>query len=291
MSIEGTPSTAPGVEDRLEAIEGRLEEIAVLLGSLVARPRAKRDRVAHASTIEAPLQTSGADFETRVDDPSVGVAADYSATSTTMLIAFAGMRLQMGMPPFEFFSLTQGLPVKRLFVRDPEHVWYHRGVPGYGRSIDELAARLREQIDQQDVDRVVVAGNSAGGYAALLFGTLLEADVVLSFSPKTFLISDDLHAIGDHRRDVNLDRLASTGGPDPRYADLGTALPALDNGKTRYELHYGSSMKLDEHHAKRVAHTPRLTLHPYPHDRHDLIRLLRGNGELSRLLISALETG
>jgi len=176
-------------------------------------------------------------------------------------------------------------------VRDAHQVWYHRGVPGYGRSIDELAARLREEIDQQDVDRVVVAGNSAGGYAALLFGTLLEADVVLSFSPKTFLISDDLHAIGDHRRDVNLNRLASAGGPDPRYVDLGTALPALDNGKTRYELHYASSMKLDDHHARRVAQTPRLTLHPYPHGGHELIRLLRRNGALSRLLTSALDTG
>ena len=39
-------------------------------------------------------------------------------------------------------------------------------------------------LDEQDVERLVMIGSSAGGYAALAFGALLQADLVLSFSPR-----------------------------------------------------------------------------------------------------------
>ena len=51
--------------------------------------------------------------------------------------------------------------------------WYHCGTPEHGATIDAVAESLRVLIAAHRVERLVTAGNSAGAYAALLFGTLL----------------------------------------------------------------------------------------------------------------------
>jgi hypothetical protein len=286
------------VEERLAAVEARLSELEGALAAATGVDRravkaanraAKRARRAPGGRPSQPASVTDGEFAQLIEDPSVGVAADFSAASTTALLAFGGMALKMGMPPFEFFALTRELPVKRLYVRDIHQAWYHRGVPGYGDTIDDLAVRLRELIDEQGVQRLVVAGNSAGGYGALLFGTLLQADVVLSFSPQTILDRSVLAAIDDHRWDVKLNRLEAAGGPDPRFTDLGAALPALANGVTRCEVHYAAPLALDAHHANRVAAVPGLRLHAHPEGGHSVIRLLRRTGELSQVLARALQ--
>src|SRR3954454_10275873 len=112
-----------------------------------------------------------------MNDPTIGVGRDFSKSSTKMLLTFAPFAPQPRIPGFLLFQSTMGLPVKRLFVRDPLSIWYQRGVPGFGDTIDEVAESLRAYIEHSEVERLVVIGPSAGGYAALLIGTMLGADV------------------------------------------------------------------------------------------------------------------
>ena len=123
-------------------------------------------------------------FREGLERPEVALSIDMSSDSRTLLIAFGGMVGRIGMPPFEFFALTGELPIKRLFVRDLRQAWYHRGIPGYGDTLADCAESLRRLIGDHDVDRVLTTGNSAGGYAALVFGALLGAETVLCFAPK-----------------------------------------------------------------------------------------------------------
>src|SRR5690349_12476934 len=106
--------------------------------------------------------------------PAGSLVVDFSTESDVLLIAFAGMRGMVGMPPFEFFNVvsTLDVPVKRAFVRDLRQAWYHLGTPGLGETIDEIAVALRGVVAAAAVRRVVTVGYSAGGYAAILFGTL-----------------------------------------------------------------------------------------------------------------------
>ena len=60
------------------------------------------------------------------EDP---MSVDMSDASSTLLIAFGGLRGRIGMPPFEFLRLTGEIPVKRVFVRDLRQAWYHEGLP------------------------------------------------------------------------------------------------------------------------------------------------------------------
>src|SRR4029450_10827749 len=151
-------------------------------------------------------------------DPQLGVGHELTSSSTTMLIAFAAMSHNRP-PPFHFFEFTTGLPVKRLMVRDPNRVWYQHGVPGFGSTIDEVAASLRMLIDEQGAERLVAMGSSAGGYAALAFGSLLEADLVLSFSPQTTLDRAWREEVGDDRWRGHFKNLDALGGPDPKWVD------------------------------------------------------------------------
>src|SRR3954453_9099216 len=117
-------------------------------------------------------------------DPELSVGYELSSPSSTMLIAFAALSA-FRPPPFHLFDFTSGFEVKRLLVRDPTRVWYHRGIPRFGDTIDKAAASLRALLDDLGVERLVTLGSSAGGYAALVFGALLDADLALSFSPQT----------------------------------------------------------------------------------------------------------
>src|SRR5207237_4033496 len=98
-------------------------------------------------------------------DTGVAVSLDMGHESSTLLLTFGGMKSLAGLASFEFVNLTAGLPVKRLFVRDPRQSWYHRGMPQHGTTLASVVDSVGELLSDHDVERLVVAGNSAGGYA------------------------------------------------------------------------------------------------------------------------------
>jgi hypothetical protein len=226
----------------------------------------------------ASLETGGDPLNIEMDDDS-----------RTLLVAFGGMLGRMGIPPFEFFRLAGGIPVKRLFVRDLHQAWYHRGLPGYGTTLTSVAQSLRELIGRYDVDRLVVTGNSAGGYAALVFGTLLDADVVLCFAPQTVLDLDVLDAIGDHRWDDRLRPLVDGDVLDQDWVDVGPALARTARGTTRYEVYFDESLSVDRDHVERLAGVQNLRLYRFGRGAHHVVGSLRDSGALSLILQRALQ--
>lgn len=213
---------------------------------------------------------------------------DMRRGSSTLLIAFGGMASLVGVLPFELFKATTGIPVKRLFVRDLRQAWYHLGVPEHGDSVEAFAASLRELIARHQVRRLVVAGNSAGGYAALLFGALLGADVALCFAPQTVIDLDVLAGMDDHRYDKRLQELAETDALERRWLDLAEALPTLEYAGTRFETYFDDGFAADRTHAERIADVAGVRLHRRSGGKHSVALKLRASGELSRIMRDAL---
>jgi pimeloyl-ACP methyl ester carboxylesterase len=234
------------------------------------------------------IRFGGDRFRRGLEDPQAPLSSDLDADSRTLLLAFGGMAGELHMPPFEFFSLTGEMPVKRLFVRDLRRAWYHRGVPRHGESIAAVADSLGELVAAQPVQRLVVVGSSAGGYAALLFGALLGADTVLSFGPQTTLDRGQLAAIGDRRWDERLGELRAAGEFDPEWADLRRVLPEARRAETACEIHYDEEFALDRAHAEHLGDLPGLSLHPFPGGEHRVARAMRDSGDLERALARAL---
>lgn len=86
---------------------------------------------------------------------------------------------------------------KVIFLRDVTKQWYFEGINKNINTIEKLVCFLEEQTCGL---KVICVGNSAGGYAATLFGCLLNASHVFNFSGQFSLL--DLLKI-EHERTLN----------------------------------------------------------------------------------------
>jgi hypothetical protein len=72
---------------------------------------------------------------------------------------------------------------------DPDQYCYHKGIRGLSTDIDSTVKYLRERIGDR-YKKVIFMGLSGGGYAAILFGSLLNINHVVAFYPSTQLIEN-----------------------------------------------------------------------------------------------------
>ncbi|MBI2311659.1 MAG: hypothetical protein HYU77_04055 [Betaproteobacteria bacterium] len=241
-----------------------------------------------------PEQPAGGDapggFEGGLAATTSPVAMDLAADSRTLLVAFGGIAGALGMPPFEFFNLCREVDTKKIFVRDLRQAWYHQGLPGIADDIGGIAAFLREKIAGAGVDRVVLVGNSMGGYAAIVFGLLLEADEVHAFGPQTFI--DRLNRLWhrDARWPEQMRRVHRARG-GRKYFDLKKLLQARRGSRCRINVYYSPAHPLDKRHAERLGNFPNVSLHPFAEGGHVVIRHLRDSGALKRIILGSLRRG
>jgi pimeloyl-ACP methyl ester carboxylesterase len=84
---------------------------------------------------------------------------------------------------FEWQNIAQSCKAdffKIIFVRDIKKTWYVEGISATHSTIESVHRLLAEE--RVGVDELICVGNSAGGFAAMLFGTLLKAKVIYSIS-------------------------------------------------------------------------------------------------------------
>lgn len=112
----------------------------------------------------------------------------------TIIIAFAGGAIK-NVVKFEFVNfLSKHYPeLEKHFYIDLYAAWYHKGIGGISSDIDTTTNYLKEQI--KDFKQVIFIGASSGGYAAILFGSLLNIDTVIAFKPQTQIPSNNLKNI------------------------------------------------------------------------------------------------
>jgi hypothetical protein len=71
-----------------------------------------------------------------------------------------------------------------IFVKDELQIWYTL-------NCDYIVDRLKQEIAKfSQKPRIICLGQSAGGYAALLFGNLLNADKIIAISPQIKCFTD-----------------------------------------------------------------------------------------------------
>lgn len=80
---------------------------------------------------------------------------------------------------FEWYHLRIKKAYKHIFVRDVFKQWYLMGVNAKINTPEKLTDFLRKETEGYNI---VTVGSSAGGYAAILHGSLLNAKYVLAFN-------------------------------------------------------------------------------------------------------------
>ncbi|MEM1149131.1 MAG: hypothetical protein AAGI03_01030 [Pseudomonadota bacterium] len=177
---------------------------------------------------------------------------------------------------FSFTRRTQDLPINRLFLRDNFGLWYQRGLQGVSKDAETTANYLKGFIAKGSYDRVSCLGISAGGYAALLFGAMLDADVVHSISPRS-LLHPDAEAFSDRNRhgvNVSLQELKELPESTQKFFDLADFLNTSPTGAQTRVVHFDPANELDRFHALRLAGCPAVTFKKHTGGGHALGKLV-----------------
>lgn len=211
-----------------------------------------------------------------MDDPSARMLPvermEKGATKT--LIAFGGMASGLSLPPREFFRSLRSETMNLIFVKDFRQCWYQKGLLGKTEDIDGTVAYLKTVIPDTTRELITV-GASAGGYAAIRFGTALDADRVLAFSPQTLIDEETVGVFGKHC----LHELPY--GSDD--LDLGKLLEK-QQGKTQIEVYYGKHNNRDRRSVERIR--PYVKEFAYETDEHLVASFLKADGTLQEILDS-----
>jgi len=230
------------------------------------------------------------DFDAKLQEKAEAIAQDFSSGSKVLLVALGGFAGGMGIPPFEFFKITSDLDTNRVFIRDLPQAMYHRRLPGAGGGVDGIVKVLKEKIDENGIERVVVVGNSGGGYASLLMGALLEADEVIAFSPVTFIGPLARLVHGDRRAPRLFFRAYLSPDRNWGYFDLKNVLREHGH-KTAFHIYYchtGHLGRLDTLHATRLQDFPNVNVYRFDKGGHNLVKLLRDDNMLDGILRRAI---
>jgi hypothetical protein len=175
-----------------------------------------------------------------------------------LFLSFGGVRMGAGIPPAEFHASLRGRDVPGYFIKDFRQSWYQEGLLGHSTDIAGTEAVLRALVARHSPKHVVTLGVSSGGYAAILFGTLLGVDRVAAFSP---------HTAVDHEV-VKL--YAGFDTPPPEQFVSGkdsTSLAAVLKAQSRLPeitVYYGDGQALDVRNAESLRGIPGVTLAPQP---------------------------
>lgn len=213
-----------------------------------------------------------------------------------LVIAFAHVDWG-GIARFDFFRRLRrlearaGRPINLILVRDARNAWYHRGIPGLGDDVDQVAAALANIVRAIGPSRVVTLGQSMAGYAAIMFGTLLGADAAVAFGPLSFLSAQEALLYHELRWLPVFQQLEAD-PPPVRYFDL-PALCRERGGRTRLDIIFGTkpdaggteSVNLDAMHAHQFSGLPHCVLHPFPEAGHTVVKYLIDRGLIDDLLL------
>lgn len=90
---------------------------------------------------------------------------------------------------YEWYNTRIEKAYKHIFVRDVFKQWYLCGINSKIDSQQKLFEFLKKETNGY---KIINVGSSAGGYAAILYGSLLKAERVLAFNPQ-FEINSLLH--------------------------------------------------------------------------------------------------
>jgi pimeloyl-ACP methyl ester carboxylesterase len=207
---------------------------------------------------------------------------DNAAASDVLMISFAVFPAPGGKSAFDFRRATHPLGVKRLFLRDPHMMWYQKGTPGISDDVPGIVAFLRQIIASEGVKRIVMIGNSGGGFSALLFGALLGVDEIHAFNPPTRLREPDDTSAPEQLAALELEK-----GKNIPYLDIREIFREHLRPATKVYIHYSRGESRDTRHAKYLREFPNVRLIEYPFVSHHVARFFAERAMLTPLLDAA----
>lgn len=195
-------------------------------------------------------------------------------SSDRMVIAFAGVGHGLGaIQQDEFIGASTGSGENHaLFVTDLHRSWY---------SADGMAKRIVDTVqdcrDDAAIKHTATLGNSMGGYGALLFGEMLNAQIAIGFVPQFTM---NLSVIKERRWKEYRPAMVET--------NLDTAAPKPGGTAQRFAI-FGAELPRDLIHADHFDTNDRTVVLRLPGEGHNIAHKIKTFGLLAPLINSMLK--
>ena len=177
----------------------------------------------------------------------------FDQDAKTIVFSFAGQGSGQ-IVGFEWVNFFKEKPVKVVNVRDHAKAYYmgnlyyeDKDINSYG--IDSHVNLFKEIIRESKCENVIMTGSSLGGYAAALFGILVNANYILPYSSQTFIKEHPVYGKNDRPHLAEWARRAASNDDQKRYFDL-TDLN-YDNFTGEMHFHWCTSWR-DARYAKHM---------------------------------------
>jgi hypothetical protein len=198
-------------------------------------------------------------------------------------------------PPGKFFTsrIFATVPQNVVFLNCPKNSWYLDGIPGLGDSLPAAAESLRRLLEHLGLGgtRKICWGGSMGGYGAVTFGALLDAETIVATGAELALM------VAGGNTELILGRIQGrTDLPELPIADW------ISGSRGRFFLYSGEFAYHDLVSALKIAPLPQVRIttlrdfgHPLPgyiEDVHGLHPFLMAHAvETPPVLFDREETG
>ena len=222
-----------------------------------------------------------------LDKKEAAVLIDKQENSNILLVSFGGVAMGLPVPVFEFMRTLDKYNINKVFIRDFQQAWYTKGIKDYSSNIDETVEYLRELIQLYGREKTIFLGNSAGGFAAVLFGALLNVKEVHAFAPQIFINWPKRLRYLDFRWTSKM--IFNLNHKEYYSFDLSKRLANL-SFDTEMNIYWDKSHKLDNIHVEELFYLKdKIQFLPRLGGGHNVIKELKKDGSLEQILKRASE--
>ena len=112
---------------------------------------------------------------------------DRTIGAKDVCIVFSAANTKKG--SFLLRKALRDFPCHKIFVNCVGNSWYLDGIPGLGTTLKETARSLSSIVSdlKSDGSKIITVGCSMGGYAAILVGSILNANYTFATGAQLFL--------------------------------------------------------------------------------------------------------
>jgi pimeloyl-ACP methyl ester carboxylesterase len=203
--------------------------------------------------------------------------------ATSLYIFFGGIAAGIAMPPFEFYRSAKIINENKIFIRDLAQRWYQDGLPGISNDIDSTADFIRTEIKKLNPQKIFFVGNSMGGFAAILFSTLIGQGDAIAFAPQTFISPSLKLKHFDLRWLKPIWRTYKVDSAKRRIWDLRPLLLER-GGNQKISIFVSKDCRLDHVHARHLKDIAGVKVFEFNSVGHGVVRLLKETGQLPAIM-------
>ncbi|MFK5690575.1 hypothetical protein ACI3EY_13005 [Ornithinimicrobium sp. LYQ92] len=204
------------------------------------------------SFLESPDVRPGVLTITHHELPLDVLFAPHPTATATIVIFHGAMSDTIMLPWLSGQSVTQDLPLHRIFISDPSlylseemRLAWFAGSRHQPRLQADLLSVIRHLHAAVDGEQLLLLGGSGGGFAALLYGHGIPDSIAIAMNPQTDLSANHTNAYADYLR-LAWDATSGTELPDTVTTDLcGRYAAGMDNRVVYMQN------TTDEHHVTR----------------------------------------